>query len=164
MGNHDGWHDTKIIRNELERIGHRVLEDEAVSVEKNGEKLRIVGLSDSLSNNLQNGRVALDKLESKEGKVIVLTHNPDDIMNVTEGALVSPDLVLFMAGHTHGGQCRFPIIGAPVVPSSYGQKYARGYIRDRNVDIFVTTGIGTSIFPVRFGVPPEISVLTIQPE
>jgi predicted MPP superfamily phosphohydrolase len=163
-GNHDGWYDTKIVRRELEKAGYRVLEDEAVSIEKNGEKLRILGLSDSLSNTSQNGKAGLDKLESKEGKVIVLTHNPDDVVGVTEEALISPDFVLFLAGHTHGGQCRLPLIGAPVVPSAFRQKYAAGHVRDRNVDIFVTTGVGTSIVPVRFGVPPEISVLNIRSE
>jgi predicted MPP superfamily phosphohydrolase len=167
LGNHDGWYDVKKVRKELERNGFRVLENEAVSIEKNGEKLRIVGLPDSLStnvpaNNIQNAREGLAGLENKEGKVIVLTHNPDDIVNVTGNAQVSPDLVLFIAGHTHGGQCRFPFIGAPVVPSSYRQKYVAGHVRDRNVDMFITTGIGTSIFPVRFNVPPEISVLNIK--
>jgi predicted MPP superfamily phosphohydrolase len=67
-----------------------------------------------------------------------------------------------LAGHTHGGQVRFPLIGSLVVPSEYGQKYALGHIEENGAHLFVTTGIGTSIFPVRFGVVPEISVLTIS--
>jgi uncharacterized protein len=169
LGNHDGWYDTKVVRRELEKIGYRVLENEAVSIEKDGERLRIVGLPDSLSgevteNNIMNAKEALDKLENKKGKVVVLTHHPDDILKVTGEAFVSEDFVLFLAGHTHGGQCRFPFIGAPVVPSAYKQKYAAGFLRDRGVDMFVTTGIGTSIIPVRFGIPPEISVLLISHE
>lgn len=169
LGNHDGWYSIEKVRRELERVGLKVLENEAVSIEKNGEKLRIVGLPDSLStnlpeNNIRNAREGLEKLENKEGKVIVLTHNPDDIISVTGGSLVSRDFVLFLAGHTHGGQCRFPIIGAPVVPSMYRQKYAAGHVRDRDVDMFITTGIGTSIIPIRFRVPPEISVLNIRAE
>jgi uncharacterized protein len=169
LGNHDGWYGLKNVRNELERVGFQVLENEAVSIEKNGEKLRILGLPDSLStivpeNKIQDGREGLERLENKEGKVIVLAHNPDDVLNVTGDNLVSSDLGLFLAGHTHGGQCRFPIIGSPIVPSNYGQKYAAGHVRDQNVDMFITTGIGTSIFPIRFGVPPEISVLNINAE
>jgi uncharacterized protein len=169
LGNHDGWYGIKKVRSELERVGFRVLENEAVSIEKNGERLRIVGLPDSLStnvpeNNIQNGAEGLTRLENKEGKVIVLTHNPDDIISVTGSSLISPDLALFLAGHTHGGQCRFPFFGSPIVPSAYGQKYAVGHVRDHNVDMFITTGIGTSIFPIRFRVPPEISVLNIKAE
>ncbi len=126
-------------------------------------------MPDSLStnipeNNIRNAGEGLSRLENKEGRVIVLTHNPDDIVSVTGSALVSPDLALFLAGHTHGGQCRFPIIGAPVVPSAHRQKYAAGHVRDKNVDMFITTGIGTSLIPVRFRVPPEISVLNISAE
>lgn len=169
MGNHDGWYDNGKIRQALESAELRVLENEAVSIEKNGEKLRIVGLPDSLSTNVPenkilNARQGLARLENQDGKVIVLTHNPDDITGVTGSALVSPDFVLFLAGHTHGGQCRFPVIGAPIVPSMHRQKYAAGHVRDRNVDMFITTGIGTSLIPVRFGIPPEISVLIINAE
>jgi predicted MPP superfamily phosphohydrolase len=71
---------------------------------------------------------------------------------------------LILAGHTHGGQVCLPIIGCPVIPSSYGQKYAYGHVRENNVDMFITTGIGTSILPVRFNVPPEIAVLKIYAE
>ena len=54
-----------------------------------------------------------------------------------------------------------PILGRRN-PSSYGQKYAYGHVFDRGVDMWVTGGIGTSILPFRFMVPPEITVLTIR--
>ena len=66
------------------------------------------------------------------------------------------------AGHTHGGQLWLPVFGYPAIPSSYGQKYAAGHVRDFGVDMFVTTGTGTSILPFRFLVPPEIAVITIN--
>jgi len=74
------------------------------------------------------------------------------------------DLKLVLNGHTHGGQAWFPILGSPVVPSNYGQRYAFGHLKENGVDMFVTTGIGTSILPFRFLVPPEIAVLTIRTE
>ncbi|HYJ92153.1 MAG TPA: hypothetical protein VEV84_12645, partial [Pyrinomonadaceae bacterium] len=76
--------------------------------------------------------------------------------------LISPDLKLMLAAHTHGGQVWLPLIGSPIVPSSYGQKYAYGHVQENGVDMFVTPGIGTSILPFRFMVPPEIAVLTIK--
>jgi len=81
---------------------------------------------------------------------------------ITGDLLISRDLKLILAGHTHGGQVRLPIIGSPIVPSSYGQKYVAGHINDAGFDMFVTTGIGTSILPFRFMVPPEIAVVTIR--
>jgi predicted MPP superfamily phosphohydrolase len=74
------------------------------------------------------------------------------------------DLKLFIHGHTHGGQVWLPIIGSPIVPSNYGQRYTSGHFKENNFDMFITTGIGTSILPFRFLVPPEIAVLTIRAE
>jgi len=68
---------------------------------------------------------------------------------------------LTLAGHTHGGQCAFPFIGRPIVPSKFGQRYAAGYLIEDQKPLFVTSGLGTSILPVRFGVPPEIALLKL---
>ena len=69
---------------------------------------------------------------------------------------------LLLAAHTHGGQVKFPLIGTPVVPSRFGQRYSAGHVFENEHHLFVTTGIGTSILPVRFRVPPEIVILTIE--
>jgi predicted MPP superfamily phosphohydrolase len=71
-------------------------------------------------------------------------------------------VALTLASHTHGGQVRLPLLGSLIVPSSFGQRYARGFIVEEGRRLFVNTGIGTSIIPVRFGVPPEISILTLR--
>ena len=75
---------------------------------------------------------------------------------------ISPELRLILAAHTHGGQVWIPILGRPIIPSGYGQKYAYGHIVDKGMDMFVTSGIGTSVLPIRFMVPPEIAVVTIK--
>jgi hypothetical protein len=54
-----------------------------------------------------------------------------------------------------------PLIGRPIVPSQYGQRYAYGLVVEDGRSLFVSPGIGTSILPVRFGVPPEISVVRL---
>jgi hypothetical protein len=74
------------------------------------------------------------------------------------------DLKLVLNGHTHGGQVWFPILGSPIVPSVYGQRYAFGHLKENSIDVFVTSGVGTSILPIRFLVPPEIAVLKIYAE
>ncbi|HEY2866027.1 MAG TPA: hypothetical protein VGJ02_02950, partial [Pyrinomonadaceae bacterium] len=100
--------------------------------------------------------------DNGSGPIIALEHSPDVLPIITGDYSISPDLKLMLAAHTHGGQVWLPLIGSPIVPSSYGQKYARGHVRDNGVDMFVTTGVGTSILPFRFMVPPEIAVLTLQ--
>jgi len=77
--------------------------------------------------------------------------------------MVPARVSLTIAGHTHGGQVKLPVIGAPVVPSRYGQRYAAGHVAEDGRHLYVGTGTGTSILPVRFRVPPEVVVLTLVP-
>ncbi len=165
LGNHDDWYDNAVVRGELERIGYRVLENEAVVIEKDGAKIRLLGLKDGLQFKDWNdysiqAKKALDKIEPT-GRIIVLEHNPDAIPAFLSGFPPPNDLSLILAGHTHGGQVNLPFVGAPIVPAD--KKYTIGLLEESGVQIFVTPGIGTSIIPVRFRVPPEISVLTLAP-
>ena len=168
LGNHDGYYGDERIAAEFTRINYKVLETEAVLIEKDNHKLRVLGLKDhqkvyNWEAFADEARAALAEIE-QTGDVIVLEHSPDVFPHITGDVSVSKDLKLFLAGHTHGGQVWFPVLGRPIIPSSYGQKYAAGHIKDREVDLFVTAGIGTSILPIRFFVPPEIAVLTIKAE
>jgi predicted MPP superfamily phosphohydrolase len=165
LGNHDGWFDDNEVASELRGIGYTVLQNEAVTVFKDGRKFTLLGLKDHMkaqnwANFSNENRAVLEKI-GDTGDVIAIEHSPDILPMITGDLSISPMLRLIIAGHTHGGQIRFPILGAPIVPSSYGQKYASGQIRENGVDMFVTTGVGTSIFPLRFMVPPEIAVLTL---
>jgi predicted MPP superfamily phosphohydrolase len=69
-----------------------------------------------------------------------------------------------LAAHTHGGQVRLPPFPPPVVPSRYGSRYAAGHVIEGGRHLFVTTGVGTSILPVRFAVPPEVVILVLHPD
>lgn len=166
IGNHDYDYNPAVVTAELERVGIRVLDEEAATIALNGENLIVLGLPEIIRYNSwerysDDAKIALANIESK-GNVLALVHNPDAIVMTTGKHLISENLRLVLAGHTHGGQVRFPLIGSIIVPSSYGQKYALGHVVENGVDMFVTTGIGTSMMPVRFGVTPEISVLTIS--
>jgi predicted MPP superfamily phosphohydrolase len=69
---------------------------------------------------------------------------------------------LTLAGHTHGGQVDLPLLGPLIVPSRYGQRYASGRVVEEGRMLFVTSGVAMSILPVRFRVPPEVAVLTLE--
>ncbi len=168
LGNHDGYYGDEKVAAELRRVGYKVLDGDVASIEKDGQKLRILGLKDhqhirSWQDFSDDAKKILEENESS-GDVILLEHSPDILPIITGEMSISKDLKLILAGHTHGGQVWLPLIGSPVIPSSYGQKYAFGHIKENDVDMFVTTGIGTSILPFRFLVPPEIAVLTIYAE
>jgi hypothetical protein len=152
LGNHDWWYDGERVRRALEAANIRVLEGEGAAAGAGG--LWLVGVPDEMTRAPRPAR-ALDGLPG-DATAIVLTHNPDVFPEIPERA------ALTLAGHTHGGQILLPIVGAPFVPSRFGQKYLRGHLVEKGRHLYVTTGVGTSILPLRFGVPPEYVVLTLR--
>jgi uncharacterized protein len=153
LGNHDWWYDGERVRRALESNGIPVLENQNIRVTDRGQSLWLCGLADLWT---RGNRLSATLAEVRDADpVIVLSHNPDVFPEI-------PDRVsLTLAGHTHGGQVNLPIIGRPVVPSKFGPRFAYGLIEEGGRTLFVTGGIGTSILPVRFRVPPEIVVLTL---
>jgi predicted MPP superfamily phosphohydrolase len=87
---------------------------------------------------------------------ILMAHEPDLFVDVPDRFAVT------ISGHTHGGQVALPFLGRPVVPSAFGQRFAYGHIREEGRDLIVSAGLGCSVLPVRFGVPPEITVVTLR--
>ncbi len=167
LGNHDEWSGPGEVAAALESVGYNVLNGEMVEFDLDGRnRLRVLGLPDHTTigiwKNYSGNAKRFVHPSDGTGDLIALQHSPDAIPAITGGLLISPDLKVLFAGHTHGGQIRLPILGPPVVPSMFGQKFARGHVYDFGIDVFVTTGIGTSILPFRFMVPPEIAVVTIR--
>jgi predicted MPP superfamily phosphohydrolase len=154
LGNHDWWYSGQKVRRALEENGIKVLENEVVEVKWQSSSFWLAGLADFWT---RPQNIAETIARVPEGKtMIALTHNPDIFPNLPQR------VPLLLAGHTHGGQVNFPIIGRPIEPSNYGQRYAAGHVIENGHHLFVTTGIGTSILPVRFRVPPEIVLLTLK--
>jgi predicted MPP superfamily phosphohydrolase len=154
LGNHDWWYSGMKVRRGLEQNGIRVLENESAQVDARGTSFWLVGLAD-LWTRPQLIDAAVAKIP-EEQPLIALTHNPDIFPNVPRR------VQLVLAGHTHGGQVRFPLIGPVIESSDYGDRWVQGHVFEDSHHLFVTTGIGTSIVPVRFGLPPEIVLLTLK--
>ena len=154
LGNHDWWYDGGRVNRALADAGIRVLEDTAARVDTRGGPLWIAGVSDLYTRPADVGRALASVPDG--APVIVLTHNPDVFVHVPARVLLT------LAGHTHGGQVNLPVLGRLIVPSQFGERFAIGHVQEDGRDLFVAPGIGTSIVPVRFGVRPEISVLTVD--
>lgn len=155
LGNHDWWYNGRQVREALEQNGIKVLDDEVLKVDARGTSFWLVGFADLWTRPQRIGQTMAQVPENTT--VIALTHNPDIFPNV-------PSRVqLLLAGHTHGAQVHLPLIGYAVEPSNrYGERYARGHVYENGHHLFITTGIGTSIVPVRVGVPPEVVLLTVK--
>ena len=154
LGNHDWWYNGNKVRRAFEQNGIPVLEDEVAEIKWRDKSFWLAGLADLWTRPQQ-----IDETIAKVppgSTMIALTHNPDIFPRLP------PNVPLLLAAHTHGGQVSIPLIGTPIVPSRFGSKYTAGHVFENGHHMFVTTGIGTSILPVRFRVPPEIVVLTVK--
>jgi predicted MPP superfamily phosphohydrolase len=87
--------------------------------------------------------------------VILLAHEPDIFTKVPER------VALTIAGHTHGGQIRLPMMQPLYTPSAYGARFAYGHIIESGRHMIVSGGLGCSGVPLRLGVPPEIVRITL---
>jgi len=154
LGNHDWWYNEGKVRQAFEQVGIRVLDDEVAEVKWRDRTLWLAGFADA-STRPQRVNETIAKISSGS-TIIAITHSPDIFPDVP------PTVALLLAAHTHGGQVKIPLVGTPIVPSRFGQKYVAGHVQENGHHLFVTTGIGTSILPVRFRVPPEIVILTIR--
>jgi predicted MPP superfamily phosphohydrolase len=154
LGNHDWWFDVERVREALGAVGIEVLDNAARRLEHDGHAFWLAGAGDVT--------VGKDDLPATlaqvvdEAPILLMTHSPDLFPNVP------PDIALTVAGHTHGGQVALPYLGRPIVPSRYGERYAYGHVVEDGRQLFVSSGIGHAILPVRFGVPPEIAVITLR--
>jgi uncharacterized protein len=152
LGNHDWWHDGDGFMRALRRHGIRVLENEAVPLP--GTALWVVGIGDDFTGHSRPDK-AVAKLPSG-AQALVLMHDPASF------AALPPVQGLVVAGHTHGGQVYLPLIGAPVVPGAAPRQWAYGWVEHGGNRMYVTSGLGVSIFPVRFNMRPEWALFTIN--
>lgn len=155
LGNHDWWYNASKVRSALKSVGIPSLDETVKLIGSNPHSFWLMGIGDFWEDhpNIQKNL----KSVTDDRPVIAFTHNPDVF------PLIPKRVILTFAGHTHGGQVYIPFIGRPIVPSKYGQKYAVGFHLEGDHHLFVSPGIGTSILPVRFLVPPEVSIITINP-
>lgn len=154
LGNHD-LHPPSDWPVALEKTDIPVLQNQAASVLCHGRSFWVAGLKDLW---WQKSDIAVTMNQITDSNpVIMLMHNPDLFVDIPSR------VVLSLAGHTHGGQIRFPIIGAVsfVIPSRYGKRYVYGHIQEEDKDMIVSSGLGSTGLPLRFMAPPEISFITL---
>ena len=154
LGNHDWWLDGPRVGRALQSVGISVLENRAVPLDLPSGRLWIAGVADDSTRTPEPGRT-MARIPRGE-PVIVITHDPAIFPDVPERALLT------LAGHTHGGQVYLPWIGALIAPGRAPLRHAYGLIREAGKAMYVSGGIGTSILPVRFNMPPEVVLMTIK--
>ncbi|MGD9563905.1 MAG: metallophosphoesterase [Pyrinomonadaceae bacterium] len=155
IGNHDWWHNETSVRRELERVGITVLENQVKPIAADGETIYLWGIEDYWRERRVPVANTFDTIPEKRN-IIAITHNPDSLLKTPEG------ISLMLAGHSHGGQINFPIFGP--YPFVNDGRFMRGEAVVDGRHVFVTSGVGCTGPQIRFRVPPEIAVVTLNAE
>lgn len=155
LGNHDWRTGGEIVRGALRDAGIGVLENEARRLRSARVPLWVAGLADATERTPDVAGALGDVPE--EAALIVLSHDPDLFPAIPDRA------ALTVSGHTHGGQVDVPVVRKWVIPSLFGDRYAGGHVEEGGRHLYVTRGVGTSGWPIRFRVRPEVVLLTLRP-
>jgi predicted MPP superfamily phosphohydrolase len=149
QGNWEYWEPISELGSILKRNG---IVDLTNKSQKLNDDLWLVGLDDQLagSPNLE----VFNKVP-KEARILSLFHSPISFENIKEESDLS------FAGHSHGGQIRFPLIGALWTPEGTG-KYDAGWFKEGRGKMYVSRGLGNSILPARFFCRPEVAYIRIK--
>ena len=157
MGNHDGWNASRsMMRRSFEKAGISFLGNQHSRLSIRGESLAVAGTDFVWRGNPDAARAL--KGIATDTPVIAMVHEPDyfDVMTAQR------EILLQVSGHTHGGQCRVPLLGYAPVSVKYGKKYQYGGFTGGDSNLFVTRGVGTTGPRVRFACPPEFAILTLR--
>ncbi|MGD0125273.1 MAG: metallophosphoesterase [Terriglobia bacterium] len=155
LGNHDFRVDAEEITQALRSQRIRVLRNAHCALRRGSARLWMVGVDD-LWWEAADIHAALRSVPARDPKIL-LCHNP---LGIHMAAKHGIDLVL--SGHTHGGQVRLPMVGSVYGRSKLGERFVEGWNRLDGTQIYVSRGIGKVLVPVRYGCPPEITLLRLR--
>ena len=165
-GNHEAIlpdADYQALTDGLRGLGVCVLEDESAELTRDGQSIRLIGLTDigfhpgTLEEKKDALRMALSALLPEDEFSVTLAHRPELMDVYTEcGA------PLVLSGHAHGGQIRLPGIGGLIAPGQgLFPKYTEGKYEENGTTLVVSRGIGNSVLPLRVNDRPQIVVVQL---
>ena len=167
-----GNHESRIpkeyneLKTALNSLGITVLEDEKITLEKDGKSYTLLGIRDPMfeipKDSLEKSKSVIAKklttlTEDGESYKILLSHRPEAFCEY-----VSADINLTLTGHAHGGQAQIPFIGGLIAPNQgFFPKYSEGLHQKKNTSMVISRGLGNSLCPLRFNNRPEVIFVEI---
>jgi uncharacterized protein len=151
-----GNHDTIRMLPGLEQMGIRMLMNEAETIRRGWDRIHLVGIDDAHFYRADNIEKAADGIPHEEFSILV-THTPEIYRQAAHA-----DFDVLLSGHTHGGQIclpgGIPLTLSAVLPRDLGS----GAWRHHGMIGYTAVGAGSSVVPVRFNCPPEITLHRLQ--
>ena len=152
LGNHDV--SAEVV--ELERLGVKMLVNDAMELRQGQDKAWVIGVDDPHYYGCDDLPGAMRAVPPEAFKIL-LVHTPE----IVEAAAVY-GVDLYLCGHTHGGQICLPWIGPIIVNANCPRRFTQGIWRYKQVQGYTNAGVGTSGVPVRFFCPPEIALIELR--
>ena len=154
-GNHEHRNrNFKNLDNLFIKSGIKILNNEAVRLEKGDDFIYLIGVDDPHLG-YDDIEKAMEKVEEKAPKIL-LAHSPEIFRRIKDKNI---DLVL--SGHTHGCQINIPFLCDFFIPLKYDKKYKRGLFQENSIYLYVSRGIGETFLPIRFRSFPEIILINL---
>ena len=160
-GNHE--HDSSLYEDlllKLKYYGVHILNDKKLALQKNDSTINLIGMSDPTFSN-SDYNLFFEKLKTQvqtEQFNLLLSHRPELMVGYAE-----EEIDLVFSGHAHGGQIRIPFIGGLISPhQGFFPKYTNGKYEINETTMYVSRGLGNSIFPIRLFNRPEIVAVTLH--
>lgn len=161
----------------FEKKGMLLLRAQSTVVEHNGARFNLLGVDYQRDHMVSGERPGpmlqeIEHLVRRDMPNLLLSHNPNSFRRAAELGIE-----LSLAGHTHGGQIKFEIVDHSVSPARLITPFVAGLYElpmnghahavsssngVQKAALYVNRGLGTFGFPVRIGVPPEITLLTLR--
>ena len=151
LGNHETWNDRQGWYAALKGAGIDVLENEAMLF-KGNRALCVIGVGDSYTGYAE--KKSYEKT-CMSYPTLTITHDPAAAFDLQGSGL-------WFAGHTHCGQITLPMINPIWVPSTAPKQARCGLYEDESKAVFVSSGIGNSILPIRFYAPSQVEIVKIM--
>lgn len=154
------------VEDDAERLfqshGMRLLRARNEVVEHNGGRFNLIGVDYQRDHMVSGERTGpmlaeIEHLVRRDMPNILLSHNPNSFPRAAELGIE-----LSLAGHTHGGQIKVEIVDHNITPARLISPFVAGLYGTPKAALYVNRGLGTFGFPVRIGVPPEITLLTLR--
>lgn len=152
LGNHDPY----TVVEPYERLGITWLLNENVRLERGDDSIRLAGVDDPHHYRTYDVPLAFHGI-SEGDFVVFLAHTPE-IFEEAERA----GAAMYLCGHTHGGQIRFPWLGALRLNARAPRSHCQGAWRHGAMRGYTSFGIGTTMVPVRYNCPPEAVLITLR--
>jgi hypothetical protein len=157
LGNHDHWVGAEAVATVVRGAGAEVLDNRHQLIQR-GDAALAVGGVDDFTHGAVRPLEAFRRVPEGVPRVLI-SHNPDLVEYLPAGLRVD----LLLSGHTHNGQVHLPWLGPLTVPSQFGGRYLHGLHRVGAAWIYVSAGVGSGVIPIRWGNPPELPVLRLEP-